>query len=216
MLMARGVEKGDKVAILLMNCLDWLPIYFGILKTGALAVPMNFRYAPDEIDYCLDKADANVLIFGSEFIGRIEEIAEKISKNRLLLYFGSGCPTFAEDMLSQSIYYSGKEPGIPLTDDDDAAIYFSSGTTGFPKAILHKHRALMDSLVDCFEVCSPGEFRICEKEGIRREKIVLSGVYKEEQDIRDVMISVPMWTKKSFRSGGRFICCFSFPFRFSG
>jgi len=147
MLMARGVEKGDKVAILLMNCLDWLPIYFGILKTGALAVPMNFRYAPDEIDYCLDKADANVLIFGSEFIGRIEEIAEKISKNRLLLYFGSGCPTFAEDMLSQSIYYSGKEPGIPLTDDDDAAIYFSSGTTGFPKAILHKHRALMHAAV---------------------------------------------------------------------
>ena len=38
------LKKGDKVAILLMNCLEWLPVYFGVLKTGALAVPMNFRY----------------------------------------------------------------------------------------------------------------------------------------------------------------------------
>ncbi|MBO5437728.1 MAG: acyl--CoA ligase, partial [Thermoguttaceae bacterium] len=43
LLLSRGVKKGDKVAILLMNCLEWLPIYFGILRTGALAVPMNFR-----------------------------------------------------------------------------------------------------------------------------------------------------------------------------
>lgn len=48
-LFTRGIKKGDKVAILLMNCLEWLPIYFGILKTGALAVPMNYRYAADEI-----------------------------------------------------------------------------------------------------------------------------------------------------------------------
>lgn len=54
LLMSRGVKKGDKVAILLMNCLEWLPIYFGVLKTGALAVPMNFRYSAEEIEYCLD------------------------------------------------------------------------------------------------------------------------------------------------------------------
>ena len=51
-LLARGIVKGDKVAILLMNCLDWLPIYFGILKTGAIAVPLNFRYSADEIRPC--------------------------------------------------------------------------------------------------------------------------------------------------------------------
>ena len=65
LLLTRGVKKGDKVAILLMNCLDWLPIYFGILKTGALAVPLNFRYTAEEIAYCVDKADASVLVFGS-------------------------------------------------------------------------------------------------------------------------------------------------------
>ena len=88
MLISRGIKKGDKVAILLMNCLEWLPIYFGILKTGALAVPLNFRYASDEIKYCLNLADVDVLVFGPAFIGRIEEIADEVSKNRLLFYVG--------------------------------------------------------------------------------------------------------------------------------
>ncbi|MCQ2518063.1 MAG: acyl--CoA ligase [Lachnospiraceae bacterium] len=145
MLIGRGVKKGDKVAILLMNCLEWLPIYFGILKTGALAVPLNFRYAPDEIKYCLELAEVDVLVFGPEFIGRVEEIAEDISKNRLLFYVGENCPSFAEDYVSLTANCSSKSPDIKLTDDDYAAIYFSSGTTGFPKAILHKHESLMHS-----------------------------------------------------------------------
>ena len=52
MLLGRGIQKGDRVAILMFNCLEWLPIYFGILKTGAIAVPFNFRFSADEIKYC--------------------------------------------------------------------------------------------------------------------------------------------------------------------
>ena len=145
LLLSRGVKKGDKVAILLMNCLEWLPIYFGILKTGALAVPLNFRYAADEIQYCLDLADVDILVFGPEFIGRVESIADEIGKHRLLYFVGDGCPSFAEDYLTHVADCSSKRPDITLTDDDEAAIYFSSGTTGFPKAILHKHRSLTHS-----------------------------------------------------------------------
>lgn len=145
LLLSRGIHKGDKVAILLMNCLEWLPIYFGILKTGALAVPLNFRYAPEEIKYCVDLAEADILVFGPEFIGRVEEIADEISKNRLLFYVGEGCPTFAEDYVSLTANCSSLSPQIELTDQDEAAIYFSSGTTGFPKAILHNHESLMHS-----------------------------------------------------------------------
>ncbi len=145
MLIERGVHKGDKVGILLMNCLEWLPIYFGILKTGALAVPLNFRYTADEIKYCLDLAEVDVLMFGPEFIGRIEEIADEISKNRLLFYVGEGCPSFAEHYDSLVANCASSAPDVKLTDDDDAAIYFSSGTTGFPKAILHDHTSLMHS-----------------------------------------------------------------------
>lgn len=145
LLISRGIQKGDKVAILLMNSLEWLPIYFGILKTGALAVPLNFRYTAEEIEYCVKKAEANVLVFGPSFIGRVEEIADEISKNRLLFYVGDNTPTFAEDYTSLTANCSSQSPQIELTDEDYAAIYFSSGTTGFPKAILHKHLSLMHS-----------------------------------------------------------------------
>ena len=52
-LLSRGFKKRDKVAVLLMNCLEWLPIYFGALKAGCLAVPLNFRYTADEILSCV-------------------------------------------------------------------------------------------------------------------------------------------------------------------
>lgn len=145
LLLSRGVQKGDKVAILLMNCLEWLPIYFGILKTGALAVPLNFRYSPEEIEYCVNLSDADILVFGPEFIGRVEEIADRIIRNRLLIYVGENCPSFAEDYNSMTANCSSQSPQISITDADDAAIYFSSGTTGFPKAILHNHESLMHS-----------------------------------------------------------------------
>lgn len=144
MLLARGIKKGDKVGILLMNCLEWLPIYFGILKTGALAVPLNYRYTAEEIKYCVDLAEVNILLFGPEFIGRVEEIADEIGKNRILLFVGGVMvPTFAESYDQQVNNYSSVAPDVELSDEDDAAIYFSSGTTGFPKAILHAHRSLM-------------------------------------------------------------------------
>ena len=145
MLAQNGIGKGKKVAILLMNCIDWLPIYFGILKAGALAVPLNFRYSSDEIDYCLQLAEADVLIFGTEFIGRVEDVADKISKRCTLIYLGAGCPAFADDYNDLISECSGTYPECTLEESDDAAIYFSSGTTGFPKAILHNHESLIHS-----------------------------------------------------------------------
>jgi len=145
LLLSRGIKKGDKVAILLMNCIEWLPIYFGILKTGALAVPLNYRYTADEIKYCLKKADCSALLFGPEFVGRIEDIAEQINFIKYNFYVGEECPTFAESYDNLVTYCSKESPEIKLTDDDEGVIYFSSGTTGFPKAIIHAHRSLMHS-----------------------------------------------------------------------
>ncbi len=143
LLLTRGIKKGDKVAILLMNCLEWLPIYFGILKTGALAVPLNYRYTAEEIKYCLKKADCCAIVFGPEFIGRMEEITDRIPDVKLQFYAGEQCPTFAESYDRLVSYCSSKAPEIAICDDDEGAIYFSSGTTGFPKAIIHAHRSLV-------------------------------------------------------------------------
>ena len=145
MLAQNGIGKGKKVAILLMNCIDWLPIYFGILKTGALAVPLNFRYSSDEIDYCVGLAEADVLIFGNEFVGRVEAVADKLSERCTLIYFGASCPAFADDYNDLISECSATFPECTLQESDDAAIYFSSGTTGFPKAILHNHQSLIHS-----------------------------------------------------------------------
>lgn len=142
MLLGRGIAKGDKVAIIMYNCLEWLPIYFGILKTGAIAVPFNFRYDAEEILYCAELAEVDAIVFDPSFIGRIEVNADRLSKNRLLIYVGDGCPSFAESYRELVADCSSQDLHIPITDDDFGAIYFSSGTTGFPKAILHKHQSL--------------------------------------------------------------------------
>ena len=143
LLLSRGVKRGDRVAILLMNSLEWLPVYFGILKAGALAVPLNYRYTAEEIKYCLKLSDSSVLVFGPEFIGRVEEICDRIPDVKYTFYVGEDCPTFSESYDKLVTYCSSKAPDVDLKDDDDAAVYFSSGTTGFPKAILHKHQSLV-------------------------------------------------------------------------
>ncbi|MGN0988965.1 MAG: class I adenylate-forming enzyme family protein [Eubacteriales bacterium] len=143
LLLKRGVGKGDKVAILLMNCIEWLPIYFGVLKTGAIVVPMNYRYTADEIMYCSRLAEVSVLVFGPEFIGRVENLSGTLPLVHSLFFVGHDCPSFADSYYNLVKDCSDVSPDIKLTDDDDAAIYFSSGTTGFPKAILHTHRSLM-------------------------------------------------------------------------
>ena len=164
-LLSRGFKKGEKVAILLMNCLDWLPIYFGVLRAGCLAVPLNFRYTADEIKYCLELSDADALVFGPAFVGRVEEIVDRVPRLKACLYVGDDCPSFAEPYRGLVGYCSTKRPDVPLTPEDEAAIYFSSGTTGFPKAIVLQHRCLLHAAkveqahhgqtrADCF-LCIP-------------------------------------------------------------
>ena len=145
LLLSRGLKRGTKVGILMMNCLEYLPIYFGILKAGCIVVPMNFRYSSEEIAYCLDLADVEVLIFGPEFIERMDAIQDRIPKVRYQFFVGKNGPSYTENLFGLMYYFSIEPPPVLFTEDDFAAIYFSSGTTGFPKAILHKHRSLISS-----------------------------------------------------------------------
>ncbi len=145
LLLSRGVQRETKVGILMMNCLEWLPIYFGILKAGCIAVPMNFRYSSDEIKYCLELADVEVLVFGPEFVSRMDAIAADLPSVRMMFFVGTDGPSYTEDCMRLMSFCSSSAPPVALAETDYAAIYFSSGTTGFPKAILHNHRALFSS-----------------------------------------------------------------------
>ncbi len=144
LLLSRGIKRGTKVAILLMNCLEWLPIYFGILKAGCIAVPMNYRYSASEIQYCLELADVELLIFGEEFVSRMDTIAGNIPQVKMF-YVGKNGPAYTEPCMKLMNFCSSNPAPIALEEEDLAAIYFSSGTTGFPKAILHNHRALLSA-----------------------------------------------------------------------
>lgn len=140
-LLNRGIGKGDKVALLMMNCLEWLPVYFGILKTGALAVPLNFRYTADEIKNCMDTAEARVLVYGPEFIDRIDAIWSRINAEHRI-FVGEDGPAGVENLCQTIMGFPSEDPGIIMTAQDEAALYFTSGTTGRPKAILLTHANL--------------------------------------------------------------------------
>ncbi|MDR2519849.1 MAG: AMP-binding protein [Eubacteriaceae bacterium] len=144
LLLSRGLSKGDKVAILLMNCIEWLPAYFGALKAGAIVVPLNFRYSSEEIQYCLELADAVGLVFGDDFTSRLAPIQPSLKSIRSFFFIGGGeAPPYAEIYEEKTGEMPSADPCIAMDPSELAAIYFSSGTTGLPKAILHNHESLL-------------------------------------------------------------------------
>lgn len=146
-LLSYNLKRGDKVAILMMNCLEWLPVYFGILKTGALAVPLNFRFTAQEIKNCIETVKAKAIIYGPEFKEKIQQIRKNLSSVKTFIYVGEDTPANAQnykDLLNQ---YPSRHPGIKISDSDDAALYFTSGTTGCPKPILLTHHNLFSACI---------------------------------------------------------------------
>ena len=66
-LIARGIKKGDKVIHWMMNSINWLEAYFGIIRTGAWVVPLNFRFTSNDFEYCAAIAEAKAIVLGEEF-----------------------------------------------------------------------------------------------------------------------------------------------------
>lgn len=148
-LMEAGIGKGDKVLHLMMNCLEWLPVYFGILKTGAWVVPLNFRFTSKDIRYCAEIAEGKVLFFGEEFIERIGDVREDLHTINRFIFIGPGDkrPEYALDFHTVLQSVSSHDPGVSIEPHDEAALYFTSGTTGEPKPILLTHRNLEFSCI---------------------------------------------------------------------
>jgi len=135
-----GVRKGDKVIHLMRNSITWLEVYFGIIRTGAWAVPLNFRFTSSDIKYCADIAEAKVIFLEDEFTERIEMIRSQLTTLKDYIFAGPNLPrdmSRLEDLVARS---AAQPTGIELTDDDACGLYFTSGTTGDPKPILLTHK----------------------------------------------------------------------------
>lgn len=140
-----GIQRGSHVGLMMKNCIEWLPIYFGILKSGAVVVPLNFRYDADSAVHSIRFADLDALIFDESASAVIQQILTRTLNLRSFLYAGKreDCPAFAFFISDVWEKYSGDEPDTPPADpEEDAAIYFSSGTTGAPKAVVYSHATL--------------------------------------------------------------------------
>ena len=139
-LIDRGIGKNDKVIHLMMNSINWLIAYFGIIRTGAWAVPLNFRFTGKEIKYCADIAKARVMILSEEFADRVASISNNLPTIEKYIYTGARTPvgmeTF-EEIMSRS---SSNQSEVNITTDDVCGLYFTSGTTGDPKPIVLTHK----------------------------------------------------------------------------
>jgi len=142
-LIGKGVKKGDKVIHLMMNSIDWLIAYFGIIRTGAWAVPLNFRFTGNDIKYCCDVSEPQIMIFGEEFIDRVNEIKDQLPTVKDFIFVGKEIPGYAESFEKLMEKASPNPPKVSLTFEDPCGLYFTSGTTGQPKPILLTHKNMV-------------------------------------------------------------------------
>lgn len=149
-LVSMGVKKGDKVMHLMNNSIDWLVAYFGIIRTGAWVVPLNFRFTSDDIKYCAGVAEPDIFIFGEEFTDRIDAIKSELTSVKDYICAGENVPSYASSFSSISRLTTGTPSAVPQVDiafSDPCGLYFTSGTTGQPKPILLTHLNMANACI---------------------------------------------------------------------
>jgi len=146
-LLSRGIKKDSKVIHLMNNSIAWLIVYFGIVRTGAWVVPLNFRFTSDDIQYCSDVAEPDLFVFGEEFGERVGPIREELSSVKHVICVGEKIPPYAESFSQVLAGSPPTPPGVSLTFDDPCGLYFTSGTTGQPKPILLTHLNMANACI---------------------------------------------------------------------
>ncbi len=137
-----GVKKGDFVMHLQMNSLEWIVTFHAILRTGAVAIPLNFRFASADIKYVTDAFNPKVLIMGEGFMPKVQPIQKEMPSIQSYICIGSNVPA---DMISYEEIISGGNTDdllVEVASDDPAELMFTSGTTGPPKPVCQAHETL--------------------------------------------------------------------------
>ena len=141
-LLEQGVQSGDRVAFLLPNCLEIVLCYYACFKIGAIAVPLNVRFSAELLQYAINHSGASVLISEPNLFSQVAKIRSSLPEVRRY-YLTSrhadfeGVSPFAELLDTTSDLKPKTSSG-----NNPAAIYYTSGTTGLPKGVVHAHASL--------------------------------------------------------------------------
>jgi fatty-acyl-CoA synthase len=157
-LMDIGIKKGGKVAILSVNCNQFMETYFALAKVGGVAVPLNFRLHPEEITYIVNQSDAEALIAGPDFVETVKGIRKDLPQVKTYVSIGDSP---VEGMLNFEKWiseYPDDEPLILVDEDDPLFIMYTAGTTRRPKGavITHKNEMVLWMLGSSFVLTEPG------------------------------------------------------------
>ncbi len=153
MLQAKGVKKGDRISVLMLNCIEFLEIYFAAAKLGAILVPLNWRLLGPELEYQLNDCEARFLFFHDSFLGSIDLIRSslKVEEDKFVYLKNGGptipgfelpdCPVWAQDYPRLTADQRDDEPVVsePVLMSDPLAIVYTSGVTGHPKGAVLSH-----------------------------------------------------------------------------
>lgn len=139
-LLAEGIKKGDKVAILLRNSNELIESFFATVKIRGVVVPINYRLTPKEVAYIVDNADASTLIYGEEFREGIESIRSELEKVKRYVFIGDDPPAGTIWFSNLIGEYPDTEPDLEVSENDECELMYTSGTTGRPKGTILTHR----------------------------------------------------------------------------
>jgi len=143
-LLAEGVRPGDRVALLMMNGVEYLETYFALAKLGAVTVPLNWRLVPDELAFILRDAGASVLVYDAELDAAVAALRGLETPLRCFVRSGEGPPPEgARSYEALRAAASPEAPPCPAADDDPLFIMYTSGTTGVPKGAVHTHATMV-------------------------------------------------------------------------
>ncbi len=142
-LLGLGLAKGERIAVLAYNCVEWAEIYAATAKAGLVAVPINFRLVGAEAAYIVENAGASALIVQDELAGLAEEMraALTLPASRLIHFGAKPCPAGYLDYEALLEKASDSEPSVAVASADPWMLMYTSGTTGRPKGAIRSHRA---------------------------------------------------------------------------
>ncbi len=149
-LVADGVEKGERVGLLLMNSAEFMETYFALAKIGAVIVPLNWRLVADELEFILKDSGTRRLIFGEEFLDTVTDLHSRGGKTDIKQWLqvrgGQETAYYANSYEAFRDAADSAEPIIGAEGDDMLYIMYTSGTTGLPKGVVHTHKTAIWSI----------------------------------------------------------------------